>query len=107
VEIAYDPIEMADSPGIESGSKLRSLKGVNWQRLEEVLRAERAERLASANNGLRSSTFFNVGLPELRSLSTIIFHSTTNFARNNEFRTRLYIQQDTAMIHIGTDVRMR
>jgi hypothetical protein len=28
-EIVHDSIEMADSPGIESGSKLRPLKGVN------------------------------------------------------------------------------
>jgi hypothetical protein len=39
VEIVRDPIEMADSPGIKSGGKLCSLKGVNWQRREEVRRA--------------------------------------------------------------------
>jgi hypothetical protein len=31
--------------------------------------------------------FFNVGSPELRSLLTILFYSTTNFARDNEFHT--------------------
>jgi hypothetical protein len=44
VEIAHDPIETATNPGIESGGKLRPLKGVNWQRREEVLRAGRGGR---------------------------------------------------------------
>jgi hypothetical protein len=90
VEFAYDPIEMADSHGIESGGKLRPLNGVNWQRREKVLRAGRGGALCHVQMTHCVTHFFNVGSPELRSLLTIIFHSTTNFAQDNEFPMGFY-----------------
>jgi hypothetical protein len=81
VEIAHDPIEMADSPGIESWGKLRPLKGVNWQRREEVLRAGRGVALCHMQITDYSHLFFHCWIT---GTETFI---AGDFPFNNEFRT--------------------
>jgi hypothetical protein len=39
LEIAYDSVDMADIPRVKLGTKLRPLKGVNWQMREAILLA--------------------------------------------------------------------
>jgi hypothetical protein len=82
VEIAHDLTEMADSPGIESGGKVRPLKGVNWQRREEVFRAGRGGALCHVQITDCGHPFFQ------HWITGIEIFIDDHFPFNNEFRTR-------------------
>jgi hypothetical protein len=95
VEIAHDPIEMADSGGIESGGKLHPLKGVTWQRREEVLRAGWGGALYHVQITDSGHPFFQCWITGIEifidnhfSIQQRISHTTTNFARGLKFQSK-------------------
>jgi hypothetical protein len=96
VEIVHDPIEMADSPEIESGGKLRLLKGVNWQMREEILRAGQSGVLCHVQITDCGHPLFQCWITGIK-----IFIDDL-FSFNNEFRTRQRISHG-ALIGLSVD----
>jgi hypothetical protein len=86
-----DSVNTADGPGVKLGTKLRPLKKVNWQRREEVLLAGECGGVGHVRIMDRGRCLFQCQDSGNCDLLTVIFHSITNFAHDNEFYTGLYI----------------
>jgi hypothetical protein len=82
LETAHDSVDTADSPRINLRTKLHSLKGINWQRREEILLAGGGGAHGYVRITDRSRSLFNVENAGIE----IFIHD--HFLLNNKFCTR-------------------